>query len=651
MIMKKIFGLICLLPLFSSLLAQDYELNLRVIQNDRIVGGTFVLRVEARSLTGSSIATQSFSQAFLFNENALSVTGDQVVYDGTSWSGGNGVNGAPDATDAAKEIIVQSGTATLTGDVECEYFTVAAGADLVVGPNATLRPFVQDGSVGYNIADGVDGFLIDADATGYGQYMGPAVPGQINQYVGTDAGWRNIGFPVSGGTALTIGGGAANYSAASTSFNASPTCDGAWGNEISTVSVYRFNQGAQSHEWDGAAAAPSGGTEGYSIFAGAPFGTSGIASIKGTFLDPTTVGSYSYNHNSPHATGNGSQSDVSQGPGCIPDPVADHQANWDGWAIVANPFPCNMDVDAFSNSNGFAGAQIRVWNRSTGLYEDRSSGTTIAPMQAFWLKTGTSGTSLSIIFPDSIRTFTPAAFAKTVAPEVQLIATNTTTNESNAVHMRFNPLATPGYDQTYDAYVFNQPGNTFPQLSFHYVNANGVVSPLDYNTVPMPSAQTSYPLRFWSRSAGNYSFEVDQALLPPGTEVYIEDLKQAPGTHHAVYNGNTYGFRYDPVEDSPERFVMHFAPSGTIGFGEENMNSSQVYATSNDGMIAVHFSNVAEQHARIQVSNEVGQIVHLVDDVNTVDPYTIRLNSRKVGMYIIAVTLENGNTTYHKVVH
>jgi hypothetical protein len=310
---------------------------------------------------------------------------------------------------------VQSGTATLTGDVECEYFTVAAGADLVVGPNATLRPFVQDGSVGYNIADGVDGFLIDADATGYGQYMGPAVPGQINQYVGTDAGWRNIGFPVSGGTALTIGGGAANYSAASTSFNASPTCDGAWGNAISTVSVYRFNQGAQSHEWYGAAAAPSGGTEGYSIFAGAPFGTSGIASIKGTFLDPTTVGSYSYNHNSPHATGNGSQSDVSQGPGCIPDPVADHQANWDGWAIVANPFPCNIDVDAFSNSNSFAGAQIRVWNRSTGLYEDRSSGTTIAPMQAFWLKTGTSGTSLSIIFPDSIRTFTPAAFAKTVA--------------------------------------------------------------------------------------------------------------------------------------------------------------------------------------------------------------------------------------------
>jgi hypothetical protein len=181
-------------------------------------------------------------------DNSTPVSGgntfDQVVYDGSSWSGGNGVNGAPDATDAAKEIIVQSGTAALTGDVECEYFTVAAGADLVVGPNATLRPFVQDGSVGYNIADGVDGFLIDADATGYGQYMGPAVPGQINQYIGTDAGWRNIGFPVSGGTALTIGGGAANYSAASTSFNASPTCDGAWGNEISTVSVYRFNQGA-----------------------------------------------------------------------------------------------------------------------------------------------------------------------------------------------------------------------------------------------------------------------------------------------------------------------------------------------------------------------------------------------------------------------
>jgi hypothetical protein len=302
-----------------------------------------------------------------------------------------------------------------------------------------------------------------------------------------------------------VSGGTHGFDASSTSFNATPDCGGNWGNYVSTANVYRFNKGPQPHEWYGAAAAPTGSTEGYNIYTGgSPFGNNGIAFIKGTLFDQNAPATYFYEHTDPHdpvnGTGTGSQSAVDTA--CIPesDP-ADRIANWNGWALVANPYPCNLDVDTFAFANGIANTNIRVWDRSVfdpvlgvqGRYVDRA-GATIPPMQAFWIKLGSPGTTATITFPAYVRTFTSGSFTKTSPPEVQLIASNTNTQEETAVHLRFNPNATIGYDMSYDAYVLYQPGNTVPQLSFHHLNPKGSVDPLDYNTVPMPTEATAYPL-------------------------------------------------------------------------------------------------------------------------------------------------------------
>jgi hypothetical protein len=622
---------------------------------------SFPNKTEIRDDNG--VSKYGVNQLDAFDRTRYVDTNSVIVPGNGIWSGGNGPNGAPDSTDGVKRIIVNSGTAILTGHVECDFFSTSiAGAALMIAPNATLITYNQVYS-GY-IVDSSYAFILDADSTGYGQYIGPTVDGTIRQYIGTDAGWRNIGFPVNGnGFDFDVSGGNHGFGASSTSFNATPDCGGNWGNYVNTVSVYRFNKGPQPHEWYGAAAAPTGSTEGYNIYTGeGAFGNNGFASIRGTFFDQNAPVTYFYEHTDPHdsanGTGTGSQSAVDTA--CIPesDP-ADRIANWNGWALLVNPYPCNIDVDTFALANGIANTNVRIWDRSEpdpalgvqGKYIDRA-GATIPPMQAFWIKLGTPGTTDTITFPGYIRTFSAGSFTKTSPPEVQLIASNTNTQEETAVHLRFNPNATIGYDRRYDAYVLYQPGNTVPQLSFHHLNPKGSVDPLDYNTVPMPTEATAYPLRFWSRSSGNFSFAVDPAVLPPGLEAYIEDTKLAPGTYYPVSNGSTYNFSYTRGIDVTERFILHVGPLGTIGFDEqENIATGHVYVASNNEAMTLHFQNVEAKSARVQITNEVGQVVYRADEVSTHNPHVFHLSARRIGLYIVTVELDNGDISYHKVIH
>jgi len=40
------------------------------------------------------------------------------------------------------------------------------------------------------------------------------------------------------------------------------------------------------------------------------------------------------------------------------------KANWDGWALITNPFPCGLNVAQFASDNGIDVANIRIWDRT-----------------------------------------------------------------------------------------------------------------------------------------------------------------------------------------------------------------------------------------------------------------------------------------------
>jgi hypothetical protein len=423
--------------------------------------------------------------------------------------------------------------------------------------------------------------------------------------------------------------------------------------------VYRFDRGGpEPHEWYGAASAPTGGTEGFSIFTGGFFGTNGIATIKGTFLDPKGNLTYVYNHNAPHiAGGTGSQSEVTTA--CIPESVEDRQANWNGWALVGNPFPCNLDVNKFATDNGFLPNQIRIWDRANNNYltpnaDGGSATTTVAPMQAFWVKVGIAGNTFNLVFNAAQRVFDVAQFFKYDGNYITLSATNDATGEQQAIYMQFNNQANKDYDMSFDSYVMNQSGATMPQLAFHNTyNVNGVevVAPLDHNTVPEVIYSDSYPLRFWARAAGDFTFTVDTATMLPTWHVYIEDKLVAPGTYVDITQKG-YSFSYDPLSDPTTRFTMYFAPMGNLDIRDEVKNAqvNNCFAYNDNEGIRVAFENYPFDRVNIQIFNSVGQLLKDDKRVNTNELYLYSKANNSIGYYVILVNNPDGTVYSFKVV-
>ena len=596
------------------------------------------------------------------------------------WRGGSDATAEPDLTDGTRNLTIYAGPVvkTMIGEVNnTEFKTVT---NIEIAPNAGFKTATITKA---NAAD-ADSVMVKADTTGYGQYIGPSIAGRIQQYVGTTEGWRNISFPIAESSTsvngLSFGGAPMNFNTASTSYHASttPGACGDFGNWINTVNVYEFlgtagPLGSQGdHEWYGANPAVLGGNKGYSIFlGGSNFPTSGIISVKGMLQD-ASVADYPYSNQVPHAIGTtgASQQNWAWSATCAPlqnEPAADRKNNWDGWVLVANPFPSGLDVDAFCTTNGITNTDVRVWDRTGDPYQIASganpdyaysikAGQIIPPMQGFFVKTGNSGDIISLSFLESHRAFSTASFQKTAPEEVVLIAMNTADSATNHAILDFEFGATKNYDMTFDSYVLSQPGSTTPQIGFHYestVNVGGsnkqVVSPLYKNTVNDNVAQDSYPLRFWSRTAGNFEFRLDQTRLNPSWKIYIEDTKTAPGVSTEITN-TSYSFSY-VTSDSPTRFILHFV---NTAFGvEENIVTdwaAQGWFNASEQLVVSLAGNNLPKSANVRVFDVAGKLLYEANNVET-DSELVIQNNFASGIYMIIVEGSNGENRFVKVMN
>ena len=594
------------------------------------------------------------------------------------WRGGTDATAEPDLTDAARSLTIYSGPAVKTMIGAVASTTFLAETNIEVNPDAGLQTTTVTHSTSGN-----DSIIIKADATGYGQYIGPPIAGSAQQFVGTSEGWRNVSFPIVPSSTsmnkLDLGGAPANFDGTSTSHHVtSATTDacGSFGNWVSTTNVYEFKGSAGAagpdgdHEWY-AASVSIGGNKGYSVFVGSSFfPTTGIVTIKGMLQDGT-VANYAYSNEAPHAAGatGASQQNFMWEASCAPqlsEAPADRKANYDGWVLMANPFPCGLDVDAFSTTNGITNTNVRVWNRGKtaivipGQPDDPDysyesmAGKIIPPMQAFYVKIGVAPHAQAVQFLNTHRAFSGEAFLKTGNEDIYVIAMNTLDSATNHTILDFEPTATKGYDMLHDSYVLSQPGSTMPQVGFHnessytYGGSNHqIVSPMYVNTVNGNVAQDSYPMRFWSRSAGNFSFRLDQARLNSSWKIYIEDTKLAPGVSNEITN-STYNFSYTTA-DSPTRFILHFVNTA-IGIDEfaNGKWGADAWFTSN-GELNVKLSGYnLTKFANISLHDLTGKELIRGQRMNTENTLVID-NSFPAGMYVLVAEDENGDSRVVKV--
>jgi hypothetical protein len=512
-----------------------------------------------------------------------------------------------------------------------------------------------------------------ADATGYGQYIGPSIAGRIQQYVGTDAGWRNVAFPVNPADAtavgLNLGGAPINFNTASTSYHATSSnrdACGGFGNWINTVNMYTFTGATgspQPHEWYGADENSVGGTLGYSVFLGNSFfPTSGTLEVKGQFNAGAQT--YAYAHATPHAldVNGASQALYVNGAGCTgaPEQGLDRKNNWDGWALVANPYPSGLDVNAFAIANSISPNDVRVWNRGKAFnivggggidYQYESmAGRIVPPMQAFFVKVDGNGDSRTLNFTDAQRAFSAESFLKTSGPEVKLTAMNLADSSINHAILGFDAAATDGYDVGFDSYVLSQPRNTTPQVGFHYeytTNGQTVVAPLYVNTVNENQPSGSYPLRFWSRSNGNFNFSLDQSLLGPGWKVYIEDLKVAPGVSVDITN-QAYAFSYN-TSDDVKRFILHYVNTtiGTDAFAQGGWNATGWFNT--DQQMEINFNgSLLPEYVSVTITDLAGKLLFESNRVSTQENLVLA-NRLAAGLYLVNIQHDAHGTRLLKV--
>ena len=418
-------------------------------------------------------------------------------------------SGVASSTDT---VYVQAGNAVLSASTDLGFVQISNGATFTLAPNVDMNLAVLT-----NNGD----FILDADATGYAQYIGPSTNATVRKYYDMGAGPINGRYLLMGSPVTTT------YGQYLTPWNivkyasAMPASD---------RNIFTYN-GVDYVSVAGAGSTLTPGT-GFTVYAG----TNGSASftpntftveVEGTTLNSTVPVVTVY--------GMGTSSF-----GYIGD------AN--GWNMVSNPFTSGVNNAGLLNLNStllgnFEGT-LYGWDGTSYQSENAlgvGSFNTTAPFQAMWVKQRPTPVFNPNVFQfvSSAREFTDGTFFKTAAEEFPLITVSTTWQngyEENA-YIGFHSSATSAYDSDLDAYKLSGNSQGFAHLMTYLPNNDGLSIQMFEDR--FDSKQIA--LGFDSQTEGAYTLNFDLASVPASWNVELHDL--VTGSIHDLRAG-AYTFNH-----------------------------------------------------------------------------------------------------------
>ncbi len=531
---------------------------------DRSLPGNFDFR-PLNNTAGNSVG---FIDDEATNLGTAGTAFDFVNWDGSVWSGGNGVSGAPDDTDGAKHLQITSGVASIIDEAHVDRLSVASGTTLNIDPmagtNGALRVLsdlaIVNGSV-----------YVNADINGYGQYIGPSINATVQQYVGNNMGWRHLGFPVSGAVNnLSLGGSPMNYAT-------SPS------HQRNTF--YFDNTSFQWTAVPNSSWAPA--NSGVSVFVGGVYFpvTNGVISYSGTTNDGAQSSTYSF----------------------ASSPVGD--PGYDGWNLIGNPYPSNIDWNTIDDQDGGSVfTSYSVWDN--GVYRSwngtvaTNGGTRyIAPGQSFWVKsTGNNGVSFDFARAD--RTFSGGNaffgnFKKASSVEVISLTVTSPGGLTDETVIYFPAGSISGFDpEGGDAH---KPWNNLPNSNLYSLPENSDEK-LAINAFGPWHVDARIRLGFSNDSTfgKQHTIELDGSRLNTAWgDIYLEDLADTAANWHNM--GTPYTFLNDSSV-TENRFVLHFKPKN---FSVEELHvkrNYRIYYDEKDLMLQVYSPFI-----KWSIFNSVGQ--------------------------------------------
>ncbi len=103
----------------------------------------------------------------------------------------------------------------------------------------------------------------------------------------------------------------------------------------------------------------------------------------------------------------------------------------------------------------------------------------------------------------------------------------------------------------------------------------------------------------------------------------------------------------DIIANSESSYGLFYGqPEGTLSSSESIKNSTIV--AKKDTEWVVRFAN-SWKNAKVEIYSATGQLIHLKENVNTVNDYVLPINSTVNGIFIIKTTSDKGEVVVKKV--
>jgi hypothetical protein len=214
----------------------------------------------------------------------------------------------------------------------------------------------------------------------------------------------------------------------------------------------------------------------------------------------------------------------------IPVTYTNSNNSGDGWNLVTNPYPSEVDwvaVEATSSDLGSyyvydaALPGYRAYNANT---QTGTASRYIAHSQSFFVKNTSPSPYFSqfVSFEESHKSNTNAAFERVVNESVSEIYFRLERNGlADEGSLSFIDGATDNYESTYDAEYFASINANAPEFAF--VSADNVLLELDAR--PALTNSTNIPMYLDLPAAGTYTLSILSANnIPLGSCVAVEDL-------------------------------------------------------------------------------------------------------------------------------
>jgi hypothetical protein len=320
-----------------------------------------------------------------------------------------------------------------------------------------------------------------------------------------------------------------------------------------------------------------------------------------------------------------------------------------GFNLIGNPYTAYLDWKAVATANAAKMPTSTMWYRTkvsgswdfstvNGLGESSPENVSdmIPPMQAFWVRASTTGSSTlsltnDMVFHDnnaSNKMKAPAA-SNTDRTRIRLQVSNGTKTDELLIYTDAKSLNS--FD-TYDSPKMSNENVDIPEISCIVGTESLVINGL--NDLML---DTALPLRFMTKTANSFTLKANQVSnLPQGVRVILKD----DVTEFDLTNGTSYNFTSD-IADNTNRFSIIFrSPSVISGLENNNTVNFNVYANAK-GQLTVSLPLLTGNDV-VAVYNSTGQRVMSQKLTNT---QTLLNNTFAAGVYVVRV-----NEVSHKVI-